>query len=188
LPPLRQRRDDLPALVDHFVQRFMHLSAQYNQQQVRVSPEAMELLREHSWPGNLDELQSVLQQTLIENTGTVLASSSLLHSLRRTNSETSLTAQAPPAQSYWQQFVSDGLARSSTHLYSEAIADMERHMVALVLESTSGNQARAARILGITRGNLRKKLRALGLVPNSIAEEDSAAEETPMPDSEGHSS
>ncbi|WP_425619253.1 sigma-54-dependent transcriptional regulator [Anatilimnocola sp. NA78] len=187
LPPLRQRRDDLPALVDHFVQRFMHLSTQYNQQQVRVSPEAMDLLREHSWPGNLDELQSVLQQTLIENTGTVLASSSLLRSLRRgTSGETSAsTAQAPPAQTYWQQFVSSGLGRSTTHLYSEAIADMERHVVALVLENTSGNQARAARILGITRGNLRKKLRALGLLPPASNDDDTAAEETATTDNEG---
>ncbi|QDU25750.1 Transcriptional regulatory protein ZraR [Anatilimnocola aggregata] len=172
LPPLRQRREDLPALVDHFVQRFMHLSPQYNQKQVRVSSEAIDLLIEHSWPGNLDELQSVLQQTLIENTGTVLASGSLLRSLHKgTSSEGANPDQLQPAESYWQKFVAAGLARGSTQLYSEAIADMERHVVALVLTSTVGNQARAARILGITRGNLRKKLRALGLLPPSQADE-----------------
>lgn len=166
LPPLRQRRDDLPALVDHFVQRFMHFSTQHNQQQVRVSPEAIELLVEYDWPGNLDELQSVLQQALIENTGTVLASGSLLKSLHR-DGQANATAGGSLAGDYWQQFVDARLTRDSQQVYSEAIAEMERHVIARVLESTAGNQARAARILGITRGNLRKKLRALGILPTA---------------------
>lgn len=178
LPPLRQRKEDLPALVDHFVQRFMHLSRQHNQQQVRVSPEAIELLVDHAWPGNLDELQSVLQQALIENTGTVLASGSLLRSLRRESAGTDASAAQQITGSYWQQFVAAGLARGSTQLYSEAIAEMERHMIGLVLESTAGNQARAARILGITRGNLRKKLRMLGLLPTAGLSEDSLGDDS----------
>lgn len=175
LPPLRQRREDLPALVDHFVQRFMHFSTQHNQQQVRVSPEAIELLVGHDWPGNLDELQSVLQQALIENTGTVLANSSLLKSLRRETGSAATPATGQLAADYWQHFVESRLARESTQVYSEAIAEMERHVVARVLETTSGNQARAARILGVTRGNLRKKLRSLGLLP--AAADDAASEE-----------
>jgi DNA-binding NtrC family response regulator len=175
LPPLRQRREDLPALVDHFVQRFMHFSSQHNRQQVRVSPEAIELLIGHDWPGNLDELQSVLQQALIENTGTVLASGSLLKSLRRDRTSSLAPTAGQLAADYWQQFVDSRLARASTQVYSEAIAEMERHVVARVLEGTSGNQARAARILGITRGNLRKKLRARGILPTSG--EDAGGEE-----------
>jgi two-component system nitrogen regulation response regulator GlnG len=177
LPPLRQRRDDLPSLVDHFVQRFMHLSQQYNQQQVRVSPEAIEMLIEHSWPGNLDELQSVLQQALIENTGTVLASGSLLRTLRREADPTTGAVMATPTLHYWQQFVTAGLERQSSQLYSEAIAEMERNVVSLVLESTGGNQARAARILGITRGNLRKKLRALGILPPAASDDEAGSDE-----------
>jgi two-component system nitrogen regulation response regulator GlnG len=177
LPPLRQRRDDLPSLVDHFVQRFMHLSQQYNQQQVRVSPEAIEMLIEHSWPGNLDELQSVLQQALIENTGTVLASGSLLRTLRREADPATGAVMATPTLHYWQQFVTAGLERQSSQLYSEAIADMERNVVSLVLESTGGNQARAARILGITRGNLRKKLRALGILPPAANDDEAVSDE-----------
>jgi two-component system nitrogen regulation response regulator GlnG len=177
LPPLRQRRDDLPALVDHFVQRFMHLSPAHNQQQVRVSREALDLLSEHEWPGNLDELQSVLQQALIENTGTVLASDSLIRSLRRDSSDTTVGGKTQLAGAYWQQFIGAALARNSTQLYSEAIAEMERHVIAGVLESTAGNQARAARILGITRGNLRKKLRLLGLLPGGPVD-DSGTDES----------
>lgn len=171
LPPLRQRRDDLPALVDHFVQRFMHLSPLHNREQVRVASEAMELLLEHDWPGNLDELQSVLQQALIENTGTVLPSDSLVRSLRHETLENARgTLESSPA-AYWQGFIAASLARQSTQLYSEAVAEMERHVIAGVLESTAGNQARAARILGITRGNLRKKLRLLGILPSAAGDD-----------------
>lgn len=184
LPPLRQRREDLPALVDHFVQRFMRFSTQHNQQQVRVSPEAIELLVNHDWPGNLDELQCVLQQALIENTGTVLANSSLLKSLRREGGTGTTANSGTLAADYWQQFVESRIARESTQVYSEAIAEMERHVVGRVLESTSGNQARAARILGITRGNLRKKLRALGLLPT--AADDSVAEDAASDDDHSH--
>lgn len=174
LPPLRQRREDLPGLVDHFVQRFMHFSTVHNQQQVRVSPEAIDLLVGYDWPGNLDELQSVLQQALIENTGTVLASGSLLKSLRR-EAGTGSANVGNLSSDYWQNFVDARLARESNQVYSEAIAEMERHVIARVLESTAGNQARAARILGITRGNLRKKLRALGILPT--AGDETAGEE-----------
>lgn len=183
LPPLRQRREDLPALVDHFVQHFMHFST-LHKQQVRVSPEAIELLIEHDWPGNLDELQSVLQQALIENTGTVLASSSLLKSLRRVGGSAEAPGAGQLAVDYWQNFVESRLARESTQVYSEAIAEMERHVVARVLESTAGNQARAARILGITRGNLRKKLRTLGLLP--AAADDAATDEQASDDDHSH--
>lgn len=189
LPPLRQRREDLPALVDHFVQRFMRFSTQHNQQQVRVSPEAIELLVNHDWPGNLDELQCVLQQALIENTGTVLANSSLLKSLRREGGTGTTANSGTLAADYWQQFVESRIARESTQVYSEAIAEMERHVVGRVLESTSGNQARAARILGITRGNLRKKLRALGLLPTAAedtAADDSVAEDAASDDDHSH--
>jgi two-component system nitrogen regulation response regulator GlnG len=124
----------------------------------------------------------VLQQALIENTGTVLASGSLLKSLRREETSSAAPATGQLAADYWQQFVDSRLTRESTQVYSEAIAEMERHVVARVLDSTAGNQARAARILGITRGNLRKKLRALGILP--AAGEDSVADDERTPDLE----
>ena len=185
LPPLQQRREDIPALADHFVRRFMRFSTQHAgklaAQQFRVSPEAIELLVGHSWPGNLDELQCVLHQALIENTGTVLASSSLLKSIRREGAPAIAPATGQLASDYWRQFVDSRLARESAQVYSEAIAEMERHVVTRVLESTTGNQARAARILGITRGNLRKKLRALGLLPAAGSDADEASDDEQSP-------
>lgn len=175
LPPLRERPCDLPLLIDHFVKRFSHLSRSHNSPAVRVAPEALQLLTSFFWPGNLDQLQSVLRQGLVENTGTVLPSSSLhkmLQPLKRGEPATS------DRTSDWRAFVSERLKASSSSLYSESLVEMERHLLALVMESTDNNQAKSARLLGITRGNLRKKLRALGLAPPATAEEnsDSASE------------
>ena len=60
------------------------------------------------------------------------------------------------------------MAIGSEDLYAEAVAEMERQVIRRVLEATGGNQARAAKILGITRGNLRKKVRLLGIILPSM--------------------
>jgi two-component system nitrogen regulation response regulator GlnG len=169
LPPLRERTGDIPLLVDHYVKRFSRLSRSYNASAVRISPEAMELLSLHDWPGNLDELQSVLKRTLIEHTGAVLPSSSLQQILQLgQRSESTLGDRATD----WRGFVMDRIRASSASLYADAISEMERHVMALVMEHTAHNQAKSARLLGITRGNLRKKLRALGLAAPSAANEE----------------
>ena len=69
LPPLRERGDDLPMLVQHYVRRF---SRELGREVREVAPEAMERLRSYPWPGNIRELQSVLKQALLRATGPVL--------------------------------------------------------------------------------------------------------------------
>src|SRR5262249_40231197 len=69
LPPLRERGDDLPRLVEHFVRRF---SRELGKDVHQVAPGTLEILRRHPWPGNLRELQSVLKQVLLHATGRVL--------------------------------------------------------------------------------------------------------------------
>ena len=69
LPPLRERGEDLPLLVDHFLKRF---SPELGKEVVQVAPEALELLRRYPWPGNVRELQSVLKQALLQAQGPVL--------------------------------------------------------------------------------------------------------------------
>gem|GEM_PF-477235 len=178
LPPLRNRREDIPLLVDHFVKRFMRLSSTFNSSNVRVSPEAMELFVSHRWPGNLDELQSVLQQALVENSGTVLASQSLVRALQQpTRSPADDEDARYESNNPWESFVAAQMQSGTTTLYADALAHMEGQVLEIVLESTGGNQARAAKILGITRGNLRKKLRALGLYARYAQATDAADED-----------
>jgi DNA-binding NtrC family response regulator len=175
LPPLRERLGDLPLLVDHLVKKFSQLSLDRNRFPIRVSPEAMQLLATYFWPGNLDQLQSVLRQALIENTGTVLASGALTQLLQHEPSAAPHTARHTTD---WRLFLAERLKTGTSSLYGESVAEMERHLLLLVMESTEHNQAKSARLLGITRGNLRKKLRAMGLVPPATADEADGADES----------
>src|SRR5262249_9609921 len=79
LPALRERGDDLPMLIQHFLRRF---SRAFGREVREITPEALELLQRYPWPGNIRELQGVLKQSLLQATGTVLIPAFLPESLR----------------------------------------------------------------------------------------------------------
>lgn len=178
LPPLRERKSDLPALIDYYVRRFSRLSRSLNQAPVRVSSEALDLLCQHDWPGNLDELQSVLRQALVNNTGTILADESLRESLGIFSGANKPIADCVDAPIDWDEFIASRLRAGSNELYAEAINQLERRLLPRAMEVTKGNQLRAAAILGMTRGSLRKKLRNLGLLGSSADDGDESRHET----------
>jgi DNA-binding NtrC family response regulator len=157
LPPLRERLEDLPLLVEHFLKRF---NRDLNKEVQRVSPETMDLLKRHAWPGNLRELQSVLKQALLKATGPILIPAFL----------PALGPAPPPARIEGHReafdlevFVQKRLEQNSEDLYAEMQTEVETILLTRVLNHTGGNQLQAARILGITRGSLRTKIRALGI-------------------------
>ncbi len=164
LPPLRERLDDLPQLVEHFLRRF---NRELGKEVTRVAPETMEILRKHPWPGNLRELQSVLKQGLLRATGPILLPDFL------TPLGEASTRPAAPSGLDWDDFITTRLHEGSEELYAEMLQQMEKHLLTRVLNHTGGNQLQAARILGITRGSLRTKIRALGLtIERSVASDD----------------
>jgi two-component system nitrogen regulation response regulator GlnG len=167
LPPLRERPEDIPLLVDHFVKQFSRLRGSLSSEPVRVSAESLILMTRYRWPGNLDELQSVLRRALVETKGTVVASDFLEAAVGEGRT---VAAGATGDVTDWRAFAESRMSGGSQRLYADALAEMERSLLTQVLEATRGNQARSARMLGITRGNLRKKLRTLGLVPNAAKE------------------
>jgi two-component system nitrogen regulation response regulator GlnG len=157
LPPLRERGEDLPLLVEHFVRRF---GRELGKEVREVSLEAMEVLRRYPWPGNVRELQSVVKQALLGTTGPVVLPEFLPLAVRRPGGAAGdgefdyggLTA-----------YVEDQLGAGSTTLYADYQAMTDRHLLGLVLRHTGGNLSQAARHLGITRATLRAKLAALGM-------------------------
>lgn len=176
LPPLRDRIDDLPQLVDHFLRRF---SPELGKDVQSASPETLEIMRRYPWPGNIRELQSVIKWALLQAQGPVLLPGFLPESVRAPETaegaprETPAPPEAaaagvsaPPSTEPfvdWNGFVEERIGAGSQNLYAESLALMERALLTRVLRHTEGNQAQASRILGITRGSLRVKIRALGL-------------------------
>ncbi|HEY7312029.1 MAG TPA: sigma-54 dependent transcriptional regulator [Gemmataceae bacterium] len=158
LPPLRERGDDLPMLVRHFLRRF---SRELGREVQEVSPEALERLCKYSWPGNIRELQSVLKQALLQARGAVLLPA-FLPDLSGRPDESGL---APPAgvDLDLEAFIRQRLAPDTQDLYADTHRQVDRFLLPLVLEYTGGNQHQAARLLGIARQTLRQKLRDLRL-------------------------
>jgi DNA-binding NtrC family response regulator len=171
LPPLRQRHGDLPLLIEQLLaQRIRETGG--SGLRPRVSEAALHILSRHTWPGNIDELQSVLDRSLVEAKGNVILSDSMIEALNR---EPLLEQGAPGdrvhATTDWEAFSDLRIEAGTEDLYAEAINETDRKLLTRVLSHTGGNQAHAARILGITRASLRKKLRGLGLGAAPAADE-----------------
>jgi DNA-binding NtrC family response regulator len=135
IPPLRDRRDDIPLLVDHFVRN----SSIIAKRTARVSPEAMEVLRGYTWPGNVRELENVIERALILCDGGLIQPDHLPLGVRL---EPSLRTQP-----------GDGELTT--------LEELERRYIKRVLEECKGHRQKAAKILGISERNLYRKLKEL---------------------------
>ncbi len=134
LPPLRERREDIPLLIDHFLE---HLSVEMNRRVDGVSPEALALLMRHDWPGNVRELRNVLERAMV-------------------------VAQSPRLQPD-DLGLAAGTPRADTIDTSLTLEEVERRHVGAVLQHCSGNVTQAARVLDIDRVTLYNKIRKYGL-------------------------
>ena len=134
IPPLRDRRADVPLLIEAMLKKLGYPS-------VRVSPEAVELLMAYDWPGNVRELENVLQQTLLLSPFIVILPENLPDRFRP-------TANAP---------------RGAELPEMTPLAEVQREQILQTLRKTSWNQTKAAEILGIDRKTLRMKIRRYGL-------------------------
>lgn len=172
LPPLRQRREDIPLLVESFLKRYAH-ELEKNVQ--GVSADALQLLVDYSWPGNIRELQSVVKQSLLRSTGPVILPAFLPDEIQHAAKQRISVALPDDIPSDLEPFVDERLASGTGNLYAEVIEMMEKYTLMRVLRMTSGNQSKAAEILGITRGSLRHKIRALGIVVDQVIHVDSPA-------------
>ncbi|HEU5404204.1 MAG TPA: sigma 54-interacting transcriptional regulator, partial [Terriglobales bacterium] len=152
LPPLRERVDDVPILTEYFVRRF---NRELGREVRSITPDSLELLKQYSWPGNIRELQSVLQQSLLRVTGTVLLPEFLPATIR---GDAGAPLHSPPLEASLARFIQARLRTGSTQLYAEVIDFTEKQLLSEVLRHVEGNQSRAAHILGISRSTLRTKM------------------------------
>lgn len=151
LPPLRERGDDIRLLANHFIRKH---SRSLGKSVTHISDEALQILKEAAWPGNIRELESVVKQALLCAPGSVLASECLPRELGGAGNSASASG-FQLARFLEEQLRSDDPA----DLYSRCIFNTERELFATVLKHTNGNQVRASSILGISRVTLRTKLR-----------------------------
>ncbi|MCC6418312.1 MAG: sigma-54-dependent Fis family transcriptional regulator [Gemmataceae bacterium] len=161
LPPLRERLDDLPLLVDYFLHRFRR---ELDKEVRGTIPEVLDLLRRYPWPGNLRELQSALKHAMLQATGPLLLPDFFHPNLRSAAEVPNLVLAPPPGPADdLDALVEERLEGGAGELYGEWLARAERKLFARVLRHTNGNLSQAARVLGIHRATLRSRLAILGL-------------------------
>jgi two-component system response regulator AtoC len=160
LPPLRDRREDIPVLVAHFIDKF---NRRLGKRVEGVDPDAMQLLQAYGWPGNIRELENLMERSVLFADGPIIEASQLPEGLREKApgapipvasfgplAAASPTASAPPGA-------------SMKEIVRQAQAELERELIARALEETSGNVTRAAKRLQISRKSLQVKMKDLGL-------------------------
>ena len=161
LPPLRQRRDDIPLLVDHFLRQF---SKENNRPLARFTPQAMKLLMDYPWPGNVRELENVAERAVVLSTheeidvdllpepiltkgmlgNSRLQLSELLNSLAKQGNQGTAAGQPVPS-------------------LFEIMEQIERRVIVDMLEQTSWNQTEAAERFQVPLSTLNQKIKRLGI-------------------------
>ena len=162
LPPLRERREDIPLLVRHFVQRF---NEELNRTIRGVDDQLSRRLQEHDWPGNVGELESVIKRACIITRSDVLTAEDIGESLTTSPSPAREDVESLLARSVrtaLQERLVQPAGSSPSSVFHNIVDLVEATLVQEALTITNGNQVKAAEILGVNRATLRKKMPASG--------------------------
>ncbi|HXN46584.1 MAG TPA: sigma 54-interacting transcriptional regulator [Bryobacteraceae bacterium] len=144
IPPLRDRVEDIPALVAFFI---AHYNRKFKRRIEGVTPDAERLLASHDWPGNVRELRNAIERAMILEESSLITAASLPITIGRSDGE--MEAALPLAF----EIPENGMS----------LVDNERQLLARALDKTAGNQTQAARLLRITRDTLRYKMKKYNL-------------------------
>jgi two-component system nitrogen regulation response regulator GlnG len=175
---LRERGDDIVLLLDRIYSLY---ARQFGKEVQGIAPDALKLLIEYPWPGNVREMQSAVRRALLQTTGPVLLAESLPEEIRTGSRRAGQETAGNGVAGNLERLIDARLQAKTTDLYAETLAVMETCLLTRVLKATGGNQSQAARILGITRGSLRNKIHALNIHISSTVLLDEEAAEAPAP-------
>lgn len=155
MPPLRERREDLPALIQHFLGRF---SESVRKPTDKISAEAMRRLLSYSYPGNIRELENIIEHAVALSTGEVIIEEDLPEVVLRNGQAAGEGGEARPKDS---QSAVDWMTARGSNLDAE-LEDVERRFLDEALRRAGGIRKRAAEILGINYRSLRHRLAKYG--------------------------
>ncbi len=173
LPPLAERLEDIPDMVAHFLRKY---GPDLGVDAPSIQPEAIQHLQQQPWPGNVRELENVVRQSLLLARSYTISVDHVREVLRKSRKPPVSGDQTHAA------YISDLLARAEQgevqNALGQMLADLEPELYRQAIRLAQGNQARAARWLGISRLRMREKLRQLGLHPA----QEPGSDEVPGPD------
>jgi two-component system nitrogen regulation response regulator GlnG len=169
LPPLRERTEDIPALVQHFIRDAVTAGMPAK----TIDKAAMDRLMRHRWPGNIRELENLVRRVCALYSQETIGLSVIEAEVAETADGLPVAhgAGSPSGESLSEAverhlreyFQAHGDVLPAAGLYDRILPEIERPLIALCLEATRGNQIRAAELLGLNRNTLRKKIRELDI-------------------------
>jgi two-component system, NtrC family, nitrogen regulation response regulator GlnG len=166
LPPLRERVEDIPDLVRHFLRKAEDEGLPHK----TLDNDALDLLRRHRWPGNVRELENLIRRLAVLQSGDAITAAAVSAELKEPaktfpadSGEGPQSLAASVEQYLTQYFLSQGDRLPPPGVYDRIVQEVERPLISICLAATRGNQIRAAQLLGLNRNTLRKKIRDLGL-------------------------
>ena len=166
VPPLSERREDIPLLADFFLQKYCAILSRPPRS---FSKEALEAVAAHNWKGNVRELENFVQRLAVLATGKLLRREEVARELAKADGAPDLSTA--PLEQVIEERIREFAGRLGEAIESEGdlhgyfLLQMERPLIKIVMEAAGGNQRKAAAILGINRNTLRKKLTSLSLLP-----------------------
>jgi len=167
LPPLRERLEDVPDLVRHF----MRMAGRDGLPSKGIESAAIERMKRHAWPGNVRELENLVRRlAALYNQDTITADiiESELRGAAISNRATASAAETKTLSEMVEQHLADYFAAFGNELpppglYDRVLRELEQPLITAALAATRGNQIRAADLLGLNRNTLRKKIRDLDI-------------------------
>jgi two-component system nitrogen regulation response regulator GlnG len=164
LPSLRERRGDIPLLVEHFLAKYSDSLGDR-----AIAPEAMDRLVGHDWPGNVRELENVIQRAMVMAVSGVILPEHL--PIGPVSTATTVAADATleeVIERKMHECVRGLRGHGSANLHGLMVGLVEKPLLRAVMRETRGNQVRAAQLLGINRNTLRKKLKEYSIDPDAV--------------------
>ncbi len=166
LPPLRERAEDVPDLVRHF----LHKAEDEGLPSKRLEPEAFDMLKHYRWPGNVRELENLIRRLAVLHSGDTIPATAISAELKEParaigadEGDEPASLSAAVERHLTKYFLAQGEKLPPPGLYDRILQEIERPLLSICLAATRGNQIRAAHLLGLNRNTLRKKIRDLGL-------------------------
>jgi nitrogen regulation protein NR(I) len=168
LPPLRHRREDVPDLVRYFLGKH---GPDLGNAGPSIHSEAVDFLQSQSWPGNVRELENVVRKALLTAQGYTINLDHVRAALSKTGGE--VYSAMRPFGEYVDELLAAARREEITDAYARVLETAERELFARAIEQAQGNQAKAARWLGISRITMKAKLVQFGLHPGKDNEQTS---------------
>ncbi|MBF0279491.1 MAG: sigma-54-dependent Fis family transcriptional regulator [SAR324 cluster bacterium] len=169
IPPLRERREDIPVLAEHFLRKGENELAVCSK---RLAPDSLKELQRYHWPGNVRELENVIKSLMITNVTEIITPDTIPRNIteRVPFIEEEELHLEDLVYNKIKPLVSTYIQQEGTELMDVIMPQLERPLLRLTLEETRWNQNRSSKILGINRNTLRKKIESLGLQKSETLE------------------